>query len=128
MGFIKFIMKHGIGSPGSICKAMAQTYREIRQLGTYDNEKDVLRQLFLSRAATDSMVGPPKYNTDPYHVEKVIAQCPDFYSLTKYIIIAEHPELLGPSAPPNALRILDEVMSEVIQKQIPGLHRGLKLK
>jgi len=124
MGLLKFFMKHGAGAPGSICKAMVQTYKGIKQLENYNNENDVLRQLYLSRAATDRfVVGPKLYNTDPYHVEKVIALYPDLYSLTKHIIILEHPELLRPGAPPNALQMLDEVMSEVIEKHIPGWHR-----
>jgi hypothetical protein len=126
MGFLKFVMKHGIGSPGSICKAMARTYQTIKQCGSSENERDILRQLYLSRVSAASMWGKSAqygYSTEPSHVEKVLLQNPDLLSLVKHVIVSEHPELLGPDAPVSSWGVLDEVVKEVLDQHAPGWRR-----
>lgn len=125
MGFLKFVMKHGIGSPGSIAKAMARSYQAIKR-GSSERERGILRQLYLSRVSAASMWGKSAqfgYSTDPSHVEQVLVQNPDLHSLVKHVIVSEHPELLGPDAPANSWEVLDEVVEEVLDQHAPGWRR-----
>lgn len=129
MGFLKLLMKYGLGAPGSITKAMVRTYQAIKREGAA-SERDTLRQLYLSRVTLLSLLGKAAqcgYSSEPSHVEQVLEQNPDLRSLLQHVIVSEHPELLGPSAPENTWEVLDEVVEEVLDQRVPGWRQQLKL-
>jgi hypothetical protein len=120
---MKFLMKYGIGGPGSIAKAMAKTYCSIRRV-SHDNEteKNILSKLYLSRVYAASKWGKAEeygYSDNPLHVDQVIIDNPDLPSLMMHVIISEHPELLGPDLPEAKWDALDEVIDEIVNKFVP---------
>ena len=129
MGLVRFVTKHGIGSPGSIAKAMAKTYAIIKRRNRGIPEREVLRQIYLSRVQAGSMIGVRAVrsgllNADPAHVEDVLAHAPDLASLVIHVIFMEHPELLDHrGAPPDQDESLKRVVLEVLDKQAPGSRR-----
>lgn len=127
VGFMKFLMKYGIGAPGSIAKSMAKAYNSIRSMNHgNDSEQDVLYKLYLSRVYAVSKWGKATeygYSDDPMHVDQILIDNPDLPSLMVHVIVSEHPELLGPDLPDSKWNALDEVIEEVINKFVPDWHQ-----
>ena len=127
MGFLKFVMKRGIGSPGSIAKAMAKTYAGLkRESAETKSESDVLRQLYLGRvsaAAAWNKAAQFGYSTEPSHVEQVLSKNPDLANLVKHVVVSEHPELLDSAMSGNPWEVLDEVVEEMLDRHAPGWRR-----
>ena len=68
----------------SIAKAVAKTYRIIKRNKTFAIEREILRELYLSRVAAASLFGMPErfgYSREPSHVETVLDRYPDLFSL-----------------------------------------------
>lgn len=124
--FFKFVMKHGIGGPGSIAKAMAKSYR--RHLIDPDlylgdcEEQVLLAMVYLSRVNAAYRFGKAQeygYSDVKHHIIDVVSQNPDLPSLICHVIVSEHPELIGPELPEYKWDILEEVIEEIIAKVIP---------
>ena len=127
MGWHKFVMKHGMGSPGYIAKKMAKTYRIGKEnypgIGL-KKERETLRRLLLQRALAQSMLGgPAQYKflkENPRVLVELVHQQPDLFSIVTLAIFVEHPELLGPEASAEAFEVLSETVQEVLDAEAPG--------
>ena len=124
MGWQYFLMKHGIGSPGYIARRMAKYYRAIREAKPGWDERAVLNAVYAHRVAAQSVLGGPiEYQMtrkDPALKHAVLEENPDLFSIIRHAILIEHPEMQNPHAPPNRFEILDRVLSEVLNREIPG--------
>ena len=123
MGWHKFLMKRGLGSPGYIAKNMARTYRIAKQNYSAMEEREVIRRLFVQRVAAQSMLGgPAQYRflrANPDAIEELVDHHPDLFSITTLAIFVEHPELLGPGVPADSFNVLNETVQEVFDSELP---------
>lgn len=124
MGWQKFLMKRGLGSPGYIAKQMARMYQIGKENYPALGERTVIRRLFLQRVAAQSVLGGPvQYKflrQNPGAIEELVDQHPDLFSIITLAIFIEHPELLGPGAPADAFNVLTETVQEVLDAEAPG--------
>ncbi|OFW28250.1 MAG: hypothetical protein A3J28_09800 [Acidobacteria bacterium RIFCSPLOWO2_12_FULL_60_22] len=124
MGWHKFLMKRGLGSPGYITKRMARTYRIGKENYPSMEEREVIRRLFVQRVAAQSILGGPvqyKFLTqNPAAIEKLVDQHPDLFSIITLAIFIEHPQLLGPGAPDDTFGVLNETVQEILDAEVPG--------
>jgi hypothetical protein len=124
MGWQKFLMKRGLGSPGYIAKKMAKTYRIAKENYPTMEERTVIRRLFLQRVAAQGVLGGPvEYQflkQHPAALNELVDQHPDLFSIVTLAIFIEHPELLGPGAPADAFSVLAETVQEVLDAEVPG--------
>lgn len=124
MGWQKFLMKRGLGSPGYIAKKMARTYRIGKENYPSMEERTVIRRLFVQRVAAKGIVGGPQQykflKQNPAALDELVDQHPDLFSIITLAIFIEHPELLGPGAPADAFSVLTETVQEVLDAEAPG--------
>ena len=123
MGWQKFLMKRGLGSPGHIAKKMARTYRIGKENYPSMEEREVIRRLFVQRVAAQSVLGGPMQykflKENPAAIEELVDHHPDLFSIISLAIFIEHPELLGPGAPNDAFDVLTETVQEVLDAETP---------
>jgi hypothetical protein len=124
MGWHRWLMKHGIGSPGHIARRMARHYRLAKEARPYWSEREVLNAVYAMRVAAQSILsGPVEYRMtkeDPSLKTAVLDENPDLFSIIRYAVMVEHPELQNPHAPPDRFEILDSVISEILDQETPG--------
>lgn len=124
MGWQKFLMKRGLGSPGYIAKKMARTYRIGKENYPELDEREVLRRLLLERVLAQSMPGGPvQYQflkQNPAALEELVDQHSDLFSIITLAIFIEHPELVGPGAPADVFGVLAETVEEVLDAEAPA--------
>jgi len=128
MGLHHWMMKHGIGSPGYIARAMANQYNEMKQRWPKIEEGEILRRVYVSRIAAQTIVGgPARYReskNDPALIDVVVRMNPDLFSLIRCAALIEHPEFERPNAPEDRFEVLDRVVSEVLDEKVPGWKRA----
>ncbi len=124
MGWHKFLMKRGLGSPGYIAKRMARDYRIEKENNPSVEEQMLIRRLFVKRVLAQSVMGGPvQYKLlkqNPGAVEELVHDHPDLFSIITLAIFIEHPELLGPAAPADAFNVLTDTVQEVLDAEVPG--------
>ncbi len=124
MGLHKFLMKHGIGSPGHVAKTLAKRYKVWKQTHPTADERTVLRSLLLERIAAQTTIGGPRQyhllRADPSAVDELLSQNPDLFSIIMLSIFVEHPELTGSYVPAEAFKMLSTVVPEVLDSETPG--------
>jgi hypothetical protein len=124
MSWQKFLMKHGVGSPGYIAKRMARRYRTLKVSGPPVDEQAIIRRVFVERVAAQSVLGgPTQYRflrSNPSAIHELLGRHPDLFSIVSLSIFIEHPELLGPGAPADAFSVLSETIQEVFDAEAPG--------
>jgi hypothetical protein len=124
MDWQKFLMKHGLGSPGYIAKRMAKSYRTLKACRPSIDERAIIRRIFVERVAAQSVLGGPiQYRflkSNPSAIGELVDQHPDIFSIVGLAIFIEHPELLGPGAPVDAFNVLSETIQEVLDAEAPG--------
>lgn len=124
MGWHKFLMKHGLGSPGYIAKRMARSYRTLKASGPSLDERAIIRRIFVERVAAQSVLGgPPQYRflkSNPSAMHELLNQHPDLFSIVSLAVFIEHPEFVGPVAPADAFNVLSETIQEVLDAEVPG--------
>jgi hypothetical protein len=123
MGWQEFLMRHGVGSPGYIAKTMARQYRAIKESQPSLDEPSVLFRLYANRVAAQSIMGgPAEYRMsrgNPSLMRAAIEQNPNLFSIISHAVSVEHPELQNPHAPSNRFEVLDRVLAEVLDREIP---------
>jgi hypothetical protein len=123
MGWHKFLMKHGLGSPSYIAKRMARRYRTLKGRGPPTDEQAIIRHIFVERVAAQGVLGgPAQYRflkSHPPAIAELVSQHPDLFSIVSLAVFIEHPELLSPGAPPDAFSVLNETMEEVLDAEVP---------
>jgi hypothetical protein len=123
MGWHRWLMKHGIGSPGHIARRMARHYRLAREARPYWSEHEVLNAVYAMRVAAQSVLGGPvEYQMtkkDPSLKDAALDENPDLFSIIRHAILIEHPELQNPYAPPDRFEVLDRVISEILDQETP---------
>lgn len=124
MGWHRFLMKHGIGSPGYIARRMARHYRAAKEARPNWSERELLNAVYAMRVAAQSVLGGPvEYQMtkeDPSLKTAVLDENPDLFSIIRHAIMVEHPELQNPYAPPDRFEILDSVISSILDQETPG--------
>jgi hypothetical protein len=124
MGWHRWLMKHGIGSPGYIARRMARHYRAAKEARPFWSEREVLNAVYAMRVAAQSVLGGPveyKKTKEDFSLKTaVLDENPDLFSIIRHAIIVEHPELQNPYAPPDRFEILDNVISEILDQETPG--------
>ena len=124
MGWHRWLMKHGIGSPGHIARRMARHHRLAKDARPYWSEREVLNAVYAMRVAAQSILGGPveyrRTKEDPSLKTAVLDENPDLFSIIRYAVMVEHPELQKPYAPPDRFEILDSVISEILDQETPG--------
>lgn len=123
-GWHKFLMKHSVGSPGHVVKAMARSYRRWAASGRYVDERAIIRRILLERVAAQAAVGgPAQYRflrSNPSALDKAVDEHPDLFSIVSLAVCVEHPELIGPGAPADAFDVLSETIQEALDAEAPG--------
>ncbi|HEY5330117.1 MAG TPA: hypothetical protein VIJ79_09555 [Acidobacteriaceae bacterium] len=118
MGFHKFLMKHGIGSPGYIARRMARDYRALSESSSSLDEHKILRSILVRRIASQTTFGGPKEykiaKMRPEIIDAVTDHSSDLLSVVRYAVLVEHPELKNTHAPSSSLDLLDEVLKEIL--------------
>jgi hypothetical protein len=124
MGWHKFLMKHGIGSPGYIARRMAKRYMFLKTMGFSEDEQEILHRIFVERiAAQASAGGPSQYHflrEHAFSIHEILAAHPDLFSLALMCIVIEHPELVGARSPGDAFDVLGQTLNEVLDEKVPG--------
>jgi hypothetical protein len=124
MGWQKFLMKRGIGSPGHIAKRMAKSYRTRKAGDPSTNERTIIHHLFVERIAAQTVLGGPvQYKflkSNSLAIAELVDHHPDLFSIVMLAIFIEHPELVGPGAPADAFNVLNESVQEVLDAEAPG--------
>jgi hypothetical protein len=95
MGWHRFLMKHGIGSPGYIARRMAKHYCAAKEARPNWSEREVLNAVYAMRVAAQAGLG----GTDEYRMTKddpalktaVLDKNPDLFSIIRHAILIEHP-------------------------------------
>ena len=123
MGWQHFLMKHGIGSPGYIAKRLARHYRAIKEANPSLDERSVLFRVYAYRVAGQAILGgPAEYRMNretPSLMQATIEQNSTLFSIIRHAVLIEHPELHNPHAPSNRFEVLDRVLAEVLDREIP---------
>ncbi len=105
MGWHHWLMKHGIGSPGHIARRMARHYRLAKEARPYWSEREVLNAVYAMRVAAQSILGGPveyRMTKEDFSLKTaVLDENPDLFSIIRYAVMVEHPELQNPYAPPD---------------------------
>lgn len=122
MGLYKWLMKHGIGSPASVAKAMAQTYKVLKERNPSKPETEVLADLFASRMGAAQRVHVNVYGPEEVaEVGEMLRQGAGLFEVVKYVSLRENPRILfDAGAPLDAESMLDEVIQEVLTKEVPS--------
>lgn len=124
MGWQRWLMKHGIGSPGHIARRMAKHYRAAKEARPNWSEREVLNAVYAMRvAAQTTFGGPAEYRMtkqDSSLKTAVLDENPDLFSIIRYAVMVEHPELQNPYAPPDRFEVLDSVISEILDQETAG--------
>jgi len=126
MGWHKFLMKRGIGSPGYIAGKLAAAYQS--RIGTNRtaqcDERDIIRSIFVERIAAQTVAkGPFQYHllkVNPNAIEELVNTHPDLFSIVLLSVIIEHPEISGPHAPADTFQVLNETVQETLDTKAPG--------
>lgn len=124
MGWHKFLMKRGLGSPGYIAGKLAEAYRRRRGLDPSADERAIIRSIFVERIAAQSLFGgPPQYQIlkrNSGAIEELVNHHPDLYSIVMLSIFIEHPELVGPNSQGDTFEVLGETVQETLDNKAPG--------
>lgn len=127
MGWQEFLMKHGVGSPGYIAKTMARQYHAVKEAKPSLDERSVLFRVYANRVAAQSILGgPAEYRMsreNPSLMHAAVEQNPNLFSIIRHAVLIEHPELHNPHAPSNRFEVLDRVLTEVLDREIPDWRR-----
>ena len=121
--FLRLMMRKGIGAPARMAKTQAKIYNRLRLENPGADEQDVLRTMYVQRALIGMKTGAADVYAaaqDPHWVENVVRELPNLLSITLHIIFNEHPELRRPDTPPEVLIMLEEVVTEVLDKEAPS--------
>ena len=128
MGWHKFLMKHGIGSPGYIAGKLADAYRFRKMHSPLVDYRTIIRSIFVERIAAQSVFGgPPQYRLlrrNSWAIEELVNHHPDLFSIVMLSIFIEHPELVGPGSRSDTFEVLDETVQETLDDKVPGWRTG----
>lgn len=124
MGLHKFMMKHGVGSPGYIASRVAEAYRFRKARDPKVDDRTTIRAIFVERVAAQSLFGGPR----PYKllrgntraIEELVDHHPDLFSIIMLTVFIEHPELVGPFSRSDSFDVLIETVREVLNSKAPG--------
>lgn len=107
MGFRKWIMKHGIGSIGSVAKTMAISYTRFRRAYPFETENEIMNQTLSTRY--------PEY---PKEVIKDMVEISNnnLHALIFLVILNEYP--VASRAVNDIFSSVGTEMSEVIDEMI----------
>jgi hypothetical protein len=122
VGWHEFLMKHGIGSPGSMARSIARIYRRLKKSNPGMPEKRILATLLLTRAQAARLTGAASAYAmcdNPEFVYATVQDNPDLLSMVLYFVFLEHTELTGPYAPPDAHEVLLKVVTVILDKEAP---------
>lgn len=123
MGWQDFLMKHGIGSPGYIAKTMARQYHAIKEANPSLDERAVLFRVYANRVAAQSTLGGPvEYRMsreNPSLMQIAIEENSNLFSIIRHAVLIEHPELHNPYPPSDRFEVLDRVLAEILDREIP---------
>jgi hypothetical protein len=125
-----FLMKHGIGSPGYIARRMAKEYRARKAGNPSLDERSILFRVYATRVAAQSILGgPAEYRMsreNPRLMHAAVEQNSDLFSIIRHAVLIEHPEFDKPYAPSDRFEVLDRVISEVLDREIPGWRKTVQ--
>ncbi len=128
MGWHKFVMKHGIGSPGYIAGKLADAYRLRKTHSPSADERAIIRSIFVERiAAQTTFGGPHQYyvlRQNSWAIEELVNQHPDLYSIALLAIFIEHPKLMPPYTQSDTFEVLKETVQETLDNNAPGWRTG----
>jgi hypothetical protein len=103
---------------------MARHYRAAKEARPNWSEREVLNAVYAMRVAAQSVMGGPvEYRMtkeNPSLKDAVLDENPDLFSIIRYAVVIEHPELQNPHAPADRFEILDSVISEILDQETPG--------
>jgi hypothetical protein len=123
MGWQKFLMKRGLGSPGHVARHIARRYWQAAVDNPSISQPSIVLHLFKERIAAQSTVGgPPQYKylkANPRAIDELVEHHPDIFSIVMLCIFIEYPGLLGAGAPPDAFDVLQETVEEVLDSEVP---------
>jgi len=124
MGLAKFLIKHGIGSPGSIAKRQARHYKSLKREHPELGEREILGMMYMARAQVGHTTGATAWHQgffadDPASVDEFLKEpgltVRDFIMR---VIVAEDRNYF--TAPERVHELIEEVVEEVLDKELPG--------
>lgn len=115
MGFSKWILTHGIGSPGAIAKAMVKSY-----LFHKERNPSFSNELLLGLVAEERINIEKKFGIiNPFSIEKVLemTEC-DLKKMIKFFVMIENQDANGfpKELPIKTQFLVSDVISEVVDK------------
>ncbi len=132
MGWQDFLMKHGLGSPGYIARTMARQYRAMKEANPSLGERSILLRLYANRAAAQSTLGgPAEYRMsrkNPSLMHAAVEKNSNLFSIVRYAVFIEHPELHNPHTPSNRFEVLDRILTEILDREAPDWRKASQLQ
>jgi hypothetical protein len=121
MGFAKFFLKHGAGTPGAIAKTMARGYRTILAQQPDLSHEQVLQLTLAQRYTLIPAVQPDAQKAFLRSANGNVAQ------LIVQLVAAENPEgFRAAISDPPLYRTMRGVITEVLEAEMPpGVPRAL---
>jgi len=117
LAFIDFLIKHGLGSPGSIARAMAITYRRLRKQEPSTDEKEILRKTFLTRIQARELWG--KGREDDSKIQEVLSSSSvTLLDITMFIVLQEHPEILNSPPSYGSAAEMHEKVKRIVEERL----------
>lgn len=124
MNLRRFMMMHGLGSPGYIARRMCKHYVAIKQSNPDLSEEETLRRVYVTRIAAQTMLGGPKVYLDlkshPDRIDAIVGLNSDLLALIRLAVFQEHSILSSGDGVDGHLQALDEVILEVIRREVPS--------
>jgi hypothetical protein len=111
MGFSKWILTHGIGSPGAIAKSMAKSYMHYKKMMPFLSHEQLLGHVAGNRIDLEK-----RFGVNTWDIETVLKLSEgDLKKMVNIFVFKSDLNLLF-NLPLNTYRTVQEVISEVVDK------------
>lgn len=116
MGFSKWILTHGIGSPGAIAKSMAKTYMTYKEIYPNLSNEQLLMHVAGNRINIEKKLSKI---INPFSVEEILERSEyDLKKIIKFFVLIENQDSNGfpREFPIKTQFLVSDVISEVVDK------------
>lgn len=115
MGLSKWILTHGIGSPGAIAKSMAKSYMHYKKINPFLSGELLLRHVAENRIDLEKKLGI----MNPFSVEEILKKAEgDLKHIIRFFVMIESQDSKGfpQKLPLKTQFLVSDVISEVVDK------------
>ncbi len=117
MGFSKWILTHGIGSPGAIAKTMAKIYADMKKTNPSFTNESLLRYVAENRMNAEKRMGI----INSFSIDEILARTDsDLKDMIKFFVMIESQDSNGfpQKLPLQTQFLVSDVISEVVDKYL----------